>query len=128
MTSEPEWKDANPQTEDLPVKGRGVITFIVGGIALGILTFVGMRVRPLGLGIGGFAFIYGIMMIIRKRRLNYKPAIFFIVCGFLMLLAYNQFGAVTGFAVFFLIIGAVALIAFGLIKAIKLAWDVGRFS
>ena len=128
MTSEPEWRDANPETENLPVKGRDVITFIAGGIALGILTFVGMRIRPLGLGIGGVAFFYGITMMVRKRKLNYKPALFLIICGFLMLLAYNQFGPVTGFAVLFLVIGAVGLVVFGLIKAIKLAWDVGKFN
>ena len=128
MTNEPEWKDANPSSEDLPVKGRDVITFIAGGIALAVLTIVGMRVRPLGLAFGGFAFIYGIMMMVRKRKFNDKTALVLVISGFLMLLAYPQLGVVAGFAGFFLVVGAIALIVFGLIKAIKLAWDVGKLS
>ena len=128
MTSEPEWKDVNPETENLPVKGRDVITFIAGGIVLAILAIVGMRVKPLGLAFGGFAFISGITLMVRRRKLNNKTALILIISGFLMLLAYPQFGVVAAFAGFFLILGAVGLVVFGLIKAIKLAWDVGKFN
>ena len=128
MTNEPEWKDANPDTENLPVKGRGAITFIAGGIAIAVLAIVGMRVRPLGLAFGGLAFISGIMLMVRRRKFNNKTALILIISGFLMLLAYPQFGVVAAFAGFFLMLGAVGLVVFGLIKAIKLAWDVGKFS
>ena len=128
MSNEPEWKDANPSTENLPDKGRTVILFIAGGIALFILTIVGMKIRPVGLAIGSFIFVSGLMMLVRRRQFFYRPGLFLAVCGFLLLLANPRFGAVAGFAGFFLIIGAMGLFVFGLIKAIKLAWDLGKFS
>jgi asparagine N-glycosylation enzyme membrane subunit Stt3 len=127
MSNEPEWRDANPNTENLPNKGRTVILFIVAGIALGILTIFGMRIRPLGLTVGSFTFFYGIMMLLRRRQLNYKPGLALIACGFLLLLANPRFGVVAGFAGYFLVVGAIGLVAFGLIKAIKLAWELGKF-
>jgi len=128
MTNEPEWKDANPDTENLPVKGRGAITFIAGGIAIAVLAIVGMRVRPLGLAFGGLAFISGIMLMVRRRKFNYKPGLIVTVCGFFLLLSTPRFGIVAGFAGFFLIVVAVALVIFGIFRAVKLAWELGKFS
>jgi asparagine N-glycosylation enzyme membrane subunit Stt3 len=128
VTNEPEWKDASPPPENLPVKGRDVIICIVCGIALGALAIVGMRIRPVGLSIGVFAFFSGIMMMIRRRQLNYKPGLGLAISGFLMLLANPRFGVVAGFAGYFLMVGAIGLFAFGIFKAIKLAWELGKFS
>jgi hypothetical protein len=128
MTNEPEWRDANPSIEDLPNRGRDVIICIIGGIALGVLTIVGMRIRPLGLSFGGFAFISGVMMLVRRRKFNYKPGLIIAVSGFLMLLANPRFGVIAGFAGYFLIVGAIGLFVFGLFKAIKLAWELGKFN
>jgi asparagine N-glycosylation enzyme membrane subunit Stt3 len=126
--NEPEWKDANPQTADLPDKGRAVIICIVGGLVIGILAFLGLRIRPIGLAAGTFAFITGIGMLIRRKKYNLKMSLIVTIAGFLMLLANPRFGVVAGFAGYFLITGAIGLIAFGLFKAIKLAWELGRRS
>ena len=126
MSNEPEWKDANPSTENLPNRGKTIIHLIAGGIALAVLTIVGMRIRPLGLAVGSFTFVSGLMMLIRRRQLFYKPGLIVTGCGFLMLLANPRFGAIMGFAGFLLIAIAIGLVVFGLFKAIKLAWDVQR--
>ena len=132
MTNEPEWRDANPQTADLPNKGRTVILCLAGGLALGVLSFVGMRIRPVGLAIGGFSFFYGIgtlvRMRIRRQKANFKIAVIVTIAGFLMLAANPRFGMVAPFAGYFLITGAIGLVAFGLVKAVKLAWDLGNRS
>jgi len=127
MTNEPEWRDANPTTADLPNKGRAVILCIAGGVALGVLAFVGMRIRPVGLAAGTFAFISGITMLVR-RRINVKISVMLAVAGFLMLLANPRFGVVAGFAGYFLIVGALGLVVLGLFKAVKLCWDLGNRS
>jgi len=128
MTNEPEWKDANPQIDNLPDKGRSIIMFIAGGLILGIITILGMRIRPLGLGVGSIAFFYGIQMLARRRRFNIKTSIIVTTAGFLLLLANPRFGIVAGFAAFFCVLGAIGLVMMGLIRAIKLAWDLGRGS
>jgi hypothetical protein len=128
MTNEPEWKDVNPTTADLPNKGRTVILCIVGGIVLGALAFLGMRIRPVGLAAGMFAFISGITMLVRRRKVNVKISVMVTVAGFLMLLANPRFGVVAGFAGYFLIVGALGLIVLGLFKAVKLSWDLGNRS
>jgi len=128
MTNEPEWRDANPATEDLPDKGRSVIVCIVGGLVMGVLTFVGMRVRPLGLAVGGFAFVSGISILMRRRKTNFKLGAIVTAAGFLLLLAHPRFGVVAGFAGYFLIVGAIGLVVIGLVKAIKLSWDLGQRS
>jgi disulfide bond formation protein DsbB len=129
MTNEPEWKDANPSAEEnIPGKGRIVIQFVVGGIILGILAIIGMRIRPVGLAAGIFTFFSGVMMMLRRRQFNYKPALILTACGFLLLLANPRFGVVAGFAGYFLVVGAIGLVVFGLFKAIKLAWELGKFS
>jgi len=128
MMNEPEWRDANPSTENLPGKGRVAIICIVGGIAILVFAILGMRIRPLGLGVGALAFIFGIRMLIQRRQLNFKPGWITTVSGFLMLLANPRFGVVAGFAGYFLVVIAIGLMVFGLFKAIKLAWDVGRRS
>jgi len=129
MTNEPEWKDVNPVTADLPNRGRTVILCIVGGIALGALAFLGMRIRPVGLTAGMFAFVSGLTMLIRRRKfVNVKISVMVTVAGFLMLLANPRFGAVAGFAGYFLIVGALGLVVLGLFKAVKLCWDLGNRS
>jgi hypothetical protein len=128
MADEPEWKDANPSTENLQGKGRIVIQFILGGIVLLALSIVSLRVRPLGLVVGTAAFLTGIMMLIRRHKINYKTGLIVTVSGFLLLLANPRFGIASALAGYFLIVGAVGLIIFGLLKAIKLAWDVGKYS
>jgi len=128
MTDEHEWKDVNPVTADLPNKGRAVIICIVGGIVLGALTFIGMRIRPVGLAAGMFSFISGITMLLRRRKVNVKLGVIVTVAGFLMLLANPRFGVVAGFAGYFLIVGALGLIVMGLFKAVKLSWDLGNRS
>jgi len=130
MTNEPEWRDANPGTADLPNKGRAVILCLAGGLALGVLSFVGMRIRPVGLAIGGFAFFSGIVnllhMYIRRQKANVKIAVIITVAGFLMLAANPRFGMAAPIAGYCLITGAIGLVVFGLIKAVKLAWDLGN--
>ncbi|MCL2441628.1 MAG: hypothetical protein FWD14_07790 [Treponema sp.] len=128
MSNEPEWKDVNPSSENLPNKGREVIVFIAGGIALFVLTMVSMRIRPIGLAAGGFTFFSGLMMLIRRRNFIYKPGLVLAASGFLLLLANPRFGVIAGFAGYFLVIGAIGLFVYGLIKAIKLSWDLGKFS
>ena len=128
MTNEPEWRDANPATADLPNKGRSVIICIVGGLAMGALTFIGMKIRVVGLAAGIFALVAGITMLIRRRRFNLKTSIIVAVAGFLMLLANPRFGYVAPFAGYFLIVGAIGLVVLGIGKAVKLSWDLGNRS
>jgi len=128
MSNEPEWKDANPSTENLPNRGRTIILFIAGGIALGVLAIVGAVVRPVGLAVGGFTFFSGLMMLVRRKQFFYKPGLIVAVCGFLLLLANPRFGVVAGISNTLLVIGAVGLVVFGLFKAIKLAWELGKFT
>jgi hypothetical protein len=128
MTNEPEWRDANPETADLPNKGRMVILCIVGGIVLGVLAFIGMRIRPVGLAAGTFAFITGITTLIRRRKYQAKIGLVLTIAGFLMLLANPRFGIVAGLAGYFLIVGALGLVVLGLFKAVKLCWDLGKRS
>jgi len=126
MSNEPEYKDANPGTENLPNKGRNIILFVAGGLALGILGIVGMRIRFLGLAVGSFTFISGLMMLVRRRQFFYKPGLIVTLAGFLLLLANPRFGVVAAFAGYFVVLLAIGLVVFGLAKAIKLAWDVQK--
>jgi hypothetical protein len=130
MTNEPEYWDANPETADLPNKGRAVILCLAGGLAIGVLGFIGMKIRPVGLGIGAFAFFTGIGMFVRKfrQKANLKIAAIVTAAGFLMLLANPRFGVVAAFAGYFLMTGAIGLLVLGLFKAVKLAWDLGNKS
>jgi len=126
MTNEPEYRDANPGTENLPNKGRNIILFVAGGIALGVLGIIGMRIRPIGLAVGSFTFISGLMMLVRRRQFFYKPGLVVTIAGFLLLLSNPRFGIVAGFAGYFVVVLAIGLVVFGLAKAIKLAWDVQK--
>jgi hypothetical protein len=130
MTNEPEWRDANPETADLPNKGRSAILCLVGGIVIGAVGIIGVRIRPVGLGVGTFAFFTGIGMFVRMRKKKTDPKIAAIVtaAGFLMLLANPRFGLVVPFAMYLLITGAIGLAVLGLFKAVKLAWDLGNRS
>ena len=127
--NEQEWKDVNPQTADLPDKGRAVILCIVGGIVLLIMGLIGIRFRHVGLVVGMFAFLTGIGMIIRKRKTtNRKIAFFLAVSGLLLLLTYPTIGLVKIIAGTLLYILPIGLIAFGLVKAVMLSWDLGKRS
>jgi energy-converting hydrogenase Eha subunit C len=105
-----------------------VILCIVGGLAIGALAFIGMKIRPVGLAAGTFALFTGITTLLRRRKLNNKISVILTVTGFLMLLANPRFGVVAGFAGYFLIVGALGLVVIGLFKAIKLCWDLGNRS
>jgi len=126
--NEPEWRDANPETEHLPGKGRTVIMLIAGGLILGALALIGTRIRPVGLGAGVFAFISGIGILLRRQKARYKQGAALAVFGFLLLLANPRFGVLAGFAVYFLIIGSIGLVILGIFKAVKLSWDLGKRS
>ena len=126
--NEQEWKDVNPQTADLPDKGREVILCIVGGLVIAVLGFVGMKIRFVGLVVGMVAFMTGIGMIMRKRTTNRKMAFVIAAAGLLMLLTYPAIGMVKAIAAYFLITGAIGLVVFGLFKAVKLSWDLGKRS
>jgi len=126
MSNEPEWRDATPKNENLPNKGKIVIQLIAGGIALIVIAVAGRVVRPLGLITGGFAFMSGLMMLVRRRQVFYKPGLIVTACGFLLLLANPRFGVVAGFAGWLVFTVAIGLVAFGLFKAVMLAWDVGK--
>ena len=130
--SDNEWKDANPEPSDLPNKGKSAIAFIFGGIAMGLITIIGMKFRSVGIAAGGFSLISGIVMFMRMRiqrqpKPNYKLATLVTAAGFLMLLA-SGVRVVTPFAAYILITGAIGLVVIGLWKAIKLSWDVGKSS
>ena len=127
--NEQEWKDVNPQTADLPDKGREVILCIVGGIVIAVLGFVGMKIRFVGLVVGMFAFLTGIGMIMRKRTTaNRKMAFVIAAAGLLMLLTYPAIGMVKAIAAYLLITGSIGLVVYGLFKAVKLSWDLGKRS
>jgi len=126
MSDEKEYRDVNTNTENLPNKGRNIILFVAGGLALGVLGIVGMRIRFLGLAIGSFTFISGLMMLVRRRQFFYKPGLIVTLAGFLLLLANPRFGVVAAFAGYFVVVLAIGLVVFGLAKAIKLAWDVQK--
>ena len=126
--NEPEWRDANPATEDLPNKGKTVIMYVVGGLILGALALIGTRIRPVGLGAGVFGLFTGIGILLRRQKARFKMGVALTVAGFLLLLTTPRFGVVAGFAVYFLIVGALGLIVFGIFKAIKLSWDLSRRS
>jgi len=123
-----EWKEANPKIENLPNRGRSIVLFVVGGLALAILTIVSLRFRPVGLAVGIFSFMSGLAMLVRRKKFNYKPGLIVTLCGFFLLLTTPRFGVVAGFAGFLLVVGAIGLIVFGIFRAVKLAWEVGKFS
>ena len=130
MTNEPEWRDANPETADLPNKGRMVILYIAGGLVIGALTIIGLKMRQVGLAVGTFAFFSGIGMLFRRRKTNYnyKAAVIVTVVGFLMMLAVSSPVVVKAVVGHLLITGAIGLVVLGIGKAIKLAWDLGKRS
>ena len=121
--NEPEWKDVNPSTADLSKQGRTAIACIVGGLLLFILLFVS-RLRVVGLAVGVMACVMGLSTLFGKKNVNYKAGAIMIGAGVLVLLAKTRFHMVTAFAGTALSIGAVALVAVGILKAIKLAWDL----
>ena len=124
--NEPEWRDANPETADLPGKGRAVIQCIAGGLALGVLCLVGMKVRVVGLAAGSFACISGLGIFLRKRKEQYKIAAILAAAGFLLLLTFSSAALVKAVAGTLLITGSIGLVVFGLFKAVKLSWDLGN--
>ena len=126
MTNEPEWRDANPKTNNLSGRGRIIIQCVASGIALFAITFVGMKFKPVALSVGGFSFLSGLIMLVRRKNLFYKPGLIVASCGFLLLLSYPSIGIVTAISGYLLIVAAIGLIVFGLFKAIKLAWDVKK--
>ena len=128
--SEPEWRDVSPETLGLPVKGRAVILCIAGGLLLGVLSIIGLKIKPVGLAIGSFAFFIGIGMLLRMRKkksnVNIKSTLIVTIAGFLMMLTHPRFGPAVAFAGYFLITGSIGLVVLGICKAIKLAWDLGN--
>ena len=126
MTNEPEYRDVSSDTENLPNKGRNIIQFVAGGIVLGVLGIISMRIRPMGLVVGSFVFISGLSMLVRRRQLFYRPGLIVALAGFLLLLTHHRFGIVAGFAATFVVMLAIGLVVFGLVKAIILAWDVQK--
>ena len=129
MSNEPEYRDANPSTENLPGKGRVIIQCIAGGVALLALTIISMRIRPVGLAVGGMAFFYGIVMMARRHKFNFKISLIVTICGFFILLVNPRFGVVVGLVAFYILLAiALGFIIYGLVKAINLAWDLGKFS
>jgi len=126
MTNEPEYRDANPKTENLSGRGRIIIQCIAGGIALLAIAVVGMRFKPVALSVGGFSFLSGLMMLVRRKNFFYKPGLIVAFCGFLLLLSYPSIGIVTAVSGTLLIAAAIGLVVFGLSKAVKLAWDVQK--
>ena len=128
MSNEPEWKDVNPATENLPNKGRIIIQFIAGGVALLVLSIISMRIRPVGLVIGGIAFFYGIIMMTRRQKFNFKISLMVTICGFLLLLVSMPHPVIKLIVFYILLAVALGFIIYGLVKAVSLAWDVGKFS
>jgi len=126
--NESEWKDANPVTEDLPNKGRTVIMLIAGGLLLGIFAVFGKFLKHVGLAAGVFALIIGIGMLLRgyRKKILNKTGLIVAIAGFLMMLSFPRFGYAAAFAGTLLFIGAAGLVVFGIIKAIKLSWDLGK--
>ena len=130
MNDHEEWKDANPNKKNLPSKGRTVIIVIAGGIVLLILGIIGSRLKPFGLAVGAIELFLGIGMILnsRRNRANIKPGLICTIAGFFMMLTHPAFGVVRTIATYAIIYGSLGLIAFGIVKAIMLAWDVGKGS
>jgi len=126
MNNEPEYRDANPETENLPKKGRVIIQCVAGGIALLALTIVSFKIIHIGLFVGGAAFLYGFMMMARRNKFNFKISLIITICGFFLLLI--RFGYIRYVSYGVLLVIALGLIIYGLIKAVSLAWDVGKFS
>jgi hypothetical protein len=118
----------NVTTAEFAQRGRIAIACIAGGIVIGILGLIGLRIRPVGLGVGTFALVSGLGILLRRRKTQFRAGLIVTVAGFLMLLANPRFGLVAGFAGYFLITGAVGLVVFGIAKAIKLSWDLIRRS
>ena len=125
---EPEWRDANPETADLPNKGRTAIALIFGGLILAVLSFLSRFLRPVGLGAGAIAFFYGIGIFIRKQKNRYKQGVVLIIAGFLLLLSNPRtgIGPVAGIAGTVLFIGALVLVVLGIFKAIEISWKLGK--
>jgi len=121
MNNEPEWRDANPSIENLPNKGKVIIQLIFGGIAFCILAVVCMIRPPLGIGIGGFIFIFGLMMLLRKRHLFYARGLIVAIAGFLLMLS-----IVIKHIIIISFPFGVGLIIAGIVKAVNLAWDVQK--
>ena len=126
--NEPEWRDVNPETADLPNKGRSAITFIACGLLLGFLTIVGLAKPVVGLAIGGFALFTGIGIFIRRQKFKYKTAAIITIAGFLMMLSYTKVPAMMVISRTLLVIGAVGLVFMGIGKALKISWDLGKRS
>ena len=63
---------------------------------------------------------------LRRKQVFYKPGLILIGCGFLLMLANPRFGIIAGFAGWIIFTIAIGFIVFGLLKAIKLAWDIGK--
>ena len=121
MSNEPEWRDANTSTENLPNKGKVIIQLIFGGIAFCILAAVCSILKHLGIGIGGFLFIFGLMMLLRKKHLFYAPGLIVAIAGFLLMLS-----IVIKPMIFITFPFGVGLIIAGIVKAVNLAWDVQK--
>ena len=124
---EREWKDANPSSSDLSKKGRAAIACIVGGLLLFVLLFVS-RLRVVGLAVGVMACVMGLSSLFVRRNVDYKIGAIMIGAGVLVLLSKTRFHMVTAVAGTALSIGAVALVALGILKAVKLAWDMRNSS
>ena len=121
--NEPEWKDANSSSSDLSKQGGSAIACIVGGLLLFILLFVS-RLRVIGLAVGVMACVMGLSSLFVKKNVDYKVGAIMIGAGVLVLLSKTRFHMVTAAAGTALSIGAVALVVLGILKAIKLAWDL----
>ena len=120
---ESEWKDANSSSSDLSKQGRTAITCIAGGILLFVLLFVS-KLRVVGLAVGVMACVMGLSSLFVKKNVDYKVGAIMIGAGVLVLLSKTRFHMVTAVAGTALSIGAVALVVVGILKAVKLAWDV----
>ena len=116
-----EYRDVTPDIsrEEMNKHGTAALYYLVGGFLV-FLLFIGMRMKPLGIGLSGIAFVIGMVLLFSKDRANRKPGRIIALAGILGLCAlFIPIPALKSFAVFFLFIGALGLFAVGVIRGFQ---------
>jgi len=115
---DPERIDNIPSTSSLSKLGITAISYIAGGIFLFLLNIF-TRFRVFGLIIGGIVCLVGIGSLMSKDPTDKKAGLLITIAGALTMLSKAKIPFLTAISGTLLSIGAVGLLALGIINGIK---------
>jgi hypothetical protein len=110
--------DSYPSTSILAKQGLSAVGYIAGGLFLFILQAIA-RFRVLGLAVGALACVVGIVSLLSKDPTDRKPGALITGAGALVVLSKTGIPLLKAATGTLLSIGAIGLLAVGIMNAVK---------